>query len=332
MSNSLLTRRRTTPWIHRWSRQMIGAIALLGILNAGYLTITKLMNASAICPTSGCERVLSSPYAIVFGLPLSLYGMVAYLIMAVLAFAPLAINPDDRRPLRKTLDQWTWLVMFIVATLMTVFSGYLMFIMVSKFIIPFGVNGICYYCLASALFAFSFFVLTLIGRDWEDIGQLFFTGVIVGMVTLVGTLAIYAPIDASASSTTPATATNPNGRTGPAIVNTSSQAEIELARHLKQTGAKMYSAYWCPHCYDQKELFGKEAVEQLPYLECAPDGKNSQTPLCKEAQARAEKQLEQPFGFPSWEINGRFYLGAKNLEDLANLSGYNGPRTFKNQS
>ena len=43
----------------------------------------------------------------------------------------------------------------------------------------------------------------------------------------------------------------------------------------------MYSAYWCPHCHEQKELFGKQASDQLKVVECAPDGENNQADLCR---------------------------------------------------
>jgi hypothetical protein len=33
-------------------------------------------------------------------------------------------------------------------------------------------------------------------------------------------------------------------------------------------------------------------------------------------------------GFPTWEINGKLSSGVKTLNQLADLSGYKGPRTF----
>ena len=84
-------------------------------------------------------------------------------------------------------------------------------------------------------------------------------------------------------------------------------------------GAVMYSAYWCPHCHDQKEMFGKEASQQLQVVECAADGQNNQADLCR------SKGLE---GFPSWEINGEIDSGVKSLDTLADLSGYKGDRDF----
>ena len=328
MSKGLANRRRTAPWIHRWSRPLIGGVAVLGILNTAYLTITKLTNGATACPSGGCEQVLSSAYATVFGLPLALFGLLAYIGMAVFALAPLAVPSEQQKELRSNLENWTWLLLFMGSTAMLIFSGYLMSIMFSKFVIPYGAQGICYYCVASAIFATTLFILTLLGRAWDDIGQLFFTGIIVGMVTLVGTLALYAPIGKAVAGAY--NIGSASGQVFYTVKDTSGDAEIQLARHLKKIGAKMYSAYWCPHCYEQKKIFGVEALKDLPFVECAPDGKDSQTAVCQEVAAKVEKETGKPFGFPTWEINGKFYSGQEPLQDLADQSGYTGPRNFKN--
>ena len=52
------------------------------------------------------------------------------------------------------------------------------------------------------------------------------------------------------------------GDPGKAIVKISGKAEIALAKHLSKTGAKMYGAFWCGHCANQKEVFGKEAFTE----------------------------------------------------------------------
>ncbi|NJM58268.1 MAG: hypothetical protein HC857_13675, partial [Synechococcales cyanobacterium RU_4_20] len=68
-----------------WARPVVGAIALLGTLLTGYLTILKLTGGEAFCPTTGCSTVLSSSYAEVLGLPLALFGCVAYSTTGLLA-------------------------------------------------------------------------------------------------------------------------------------------------------------------------------------------------------------------------------------------------------
>jgi uncharacterized membrane protein/glutaredoxin len=312
-------RRQQIPWIHRWARPLLGAIAILGAINTGYITLTKLLGGETACPTNGCEQVLSSAYASVFGLPLALFGFLAYVSMATFALAPLAVKPEHNKQLRSDLEDWTWLLLFVGSTAMLVFSAYLMYIMASVFVANYGMKGVCLYCIASAIFAFSLFVLTLIGRTWEDLGQLLLTGTTVMVVVLVGTLGVYAKVPTPGQAQTPHTA----GQAPLQITTTSGESEIALARHLGSIGAKMYSAYWCPHCHDQKQLFGLQAFRSINYVECAPDGENSQASVCQANSAIT--------GYPTWEINGQYLNGTQTLEALADASGYQGSRNFRQQ-
>jgi hypothetical protein len=51
-------------------------------------------------------------------------------------------------------------------------------------------------------------------------------------------------------------------------INPSNGAQLELVRRLRERGALYYGAWWCPACFRQKNLFGQEAGNQLPYVEC----------------------------------------------------------------
>ena len=98
------------------------------------------------------------------------------------------------------------------------------------------------------------------------------------------------------------------------VINSESSADsIVFAKYLKENGVVKYSAYWCPNCLYQSELFGKQAYKELNVVECAKDGKNSQTQLC------IDKKIQ---GFPSWEINGNLILGVLTLKELSKLTGY----------
>lgn len=323
------SRRRSTPWIHRWSRQIIGAIAILGALLTAYLTVVKLTGGEATCLASAagaaghsCNDVLSSSYATVFGLPLSLFGCLAYISMAIFALAPLAVNSNDQKDLRSRLEDWTWLLLFAGATAMTVFSLYLMYLL------AFQIKAFCLYCFGSAFFSLSLLVLTLIGHSWEELGQVFFTGIVVGMVTLIATLGIYASNSAVSTAEVPPgpipkdfVKIEPTPGVGWPIKTTSGAAELALADHLKQVGAKMYGAWWCPHCEEQKLLLGKEAFSRINYVECA----NTQDPR-QQADVCRQAKIE---GYPTWEINGKLEPNVKTPQKLADLTGYQGPRNFK---
>ena len=98
------------------------------------------------------------------------------------------------------------------------------------------------------------------------------------------------------------------------VTSESSKESIELAKYLKDNGVVKYSAYWCPNCLIQSELFGKQAYNELNVVECARDGINSRTKLC------IDKKIK---GFPTWEINGELFIGVLSLKELTELTGYN---------
>jgi len=99
--------------------------------------------------------------------------------------------------------------------------------------------------------------------------------------------------------------------------------EVALANHLKQKSAKMYAAFWCTVCNWQERQFGTQAEQIIKAnvrVECDPRGKNPQTELCDKINIRA---------LPTWQINGKLYEGGIPLKELADISGYSGPRNFK---
>ncbi|HLP89089.1 MAG TPA: vitamin K epoxide reductase family protein [Nostocaceae cyanobacterium] len=328
-----MIRRRNTPWIHKLSRPLIGAIAFLGVLNTGYLTYQKLTGGTAACVVQegakGCDVVLSSPWATVLGQPLPIFGLLAYLGMFIFALAPLVWKSGENPQIRKQIDYWTWWFLLIGAIAMSVFSGYLMYVL------AFNLQAVCFYCIGSALFSLSMLVLTILGHEWEDLGQIFFTALIVAMVTLIGTLGVYSGVKTTADivESTDGKPTQigafipekqPNPDFGWEITTTSGESEIALANHLVSVGAKEYVAFTCPHCHEQKLLFGKEAYKILEdkevKVECNPNSPKAKINLCQAAQITS---------VPTWIINGKTYSGLQNLEELANATGYTGPRNFK---
>jgi len=323
-----MVRRRSTPWIYRWSRPIIGAIALLGAILTAYLTVQKLTGQTVGCVAGAqaagenCSNVLNSPYATVLGLPLSLFGFGAYSAMVLFSLGPLFVNADQKKSLRKQLEKWSWFLLLIGATAMTAFSGYLMYVL------SFELQTFCPYCIGSAFLSLSLLALTLLGKDWDDLGQVFFTGIIVVMVTLVGTLGIYSDVNNTVNasnqevSVIPLADSAPQPPKGWEITTTSGPAEIALAEHLSAIDAKKYGAFWCPHCFEQKQLFGKTAFDKVNYIECDPRGIDPQPEACQNAEIKS---------YPTWEINGELYRGTQSLERLSQLSNYQGPTDFQYQ-
>jgi hypothetical protein len=81
-----------------------------------------------------------------------------------------------------------------------------------------------------------------------------------------------------------------------------------FAKCLATHQARMYGLYWCPHCIEQKEMFGA-SFKYVPYVECAIKGSRELAPECKAAGAK---------NFPSWQFNGgALHEGALSMEDLS---------------
>lgn len=297
------TRRRSEPH-RRWVRVAMAVLATIGVIDTGSITLKTWGVLGALSCSSqgffgcnGCEKVLSSAWGRLFGQPLSLFGCLAYGAVLLMAVLPLVLQGEAR----VSLAQRSWWGLFLLSTGMAVFSGVLVGVMV------FGIRDCCPFCILSAVLSLSLFVLSLIGGDWEDSGQVIFRGVIVALIVGLVGLGWAAAVNRPAVDL---------GRgVPPAVITTSTPQAMALAEHLTQTGAVMYTAYWCPHCHEQKELFGKEATAKLKVVECAPDGRNSQKALCD------SKKIE---GFPTWEINGKLDSGVKPLARLAELSGFKG--------
>lgn len=86
----------------------------------------------------------------------------------------------------------------------------------------------------------------------------------------------------------------------------------EFAQCLADSGTLYYGSFTCSNCLEQGKMFG-DSKELLPYIECHPNGKNSQTEVCEEAGITAT---------PTWVFsNGTTIKGRQSMETLAEESG-----------
>ncbi len=74
----------------------------------------------------------------------------------------------------------------------------------------------------------------------------------------------------------------------------------------------MYGAFWCPHCQNQKEMFG-DSWKYVNSIECStPDGRG-QVEVCQQAGIT---------GYPTWEFqDGSRVAGEITLTGLSQKSG-----------
>ena len=83
----------------------------------------------------------------------------------------------------------------------------------------------------------------------------------------------------------------------------------EFSKYMTEQGVVMYGTEWCPHCKNQKKLFGN-SFQYINYTDCDKNQK-----ACSEAGIS---------GYPTWKINNQTYPGGQSIERLAQLSRYNG--------
>jgi uncharacterized membrane protein/glutaredoxin len=266
-----------------WSgpNYLLLALSLVGCLLAGYLSYTAWAGSGVqgCAEGSGCDVVLSSRWATLLGIPTAVWGLLTYLSLAGAAF------------IRGAHQQWklAWTLAFIGI----LYSVYLT-------VISFTVIGAaCPYCLTSLTLMTLIFALvtyqrpdTLPGFSWQR--WLRVRGpVAVGLIAFLHL--------------------NYLGIVGkpPAVEDPVLRA---LAVHLADNDVKMYGADWCPHCQDQKALFGA-AAKRLPYVECSMGSQSAgQTAECRTARIVT---------YPTWEINGQRYEEILTPLRLAELTGFN---------
>lgn len=215
------------------------ALSGFGLLVTGYLVTTTLTAAAPIgCEVgSACDIIQSSRWSELLGVPVSLFGFLLYLVIALIA------GLGRPRPKR-------WQQIWALTTFGLIFSLYLT---------AFGwfeLQALCMWCTTSLLTLVAMFVyLTFIKPEPTEApfwGNFILSKGVLMLVAMVALHGVYndwfvAPAD-------------------PKLV--------ALAEHLGDNDAKFYGAFWCPGCQDQKAIFGK-AAESLPYVECSPNGRNA---------------------------------------------------------
>jgi uncharacterized membrane protein len=122
-------------------------LSLVGLADALYLTIEHVTGQSVRCTIlAGCSAVLSSPYALVAGIPLAAIGAAAY--FSVFSLATLAAF--GYRSAGKIL-----MVLVILMFLVSLWLIYLQAFVIREF---------CQYCLLSALITTALLIIALIPR------------------------------------------------------------------------------------------------------------------------------------------------------------------------
>jgi uncharacterized membrane protein len=234
----------------------------------------------------GCEVVLTSPWATLLGLPTAFWGLLAYIGLAGIAF----VRRVDRH----------WSYAFTAAFFGVCYSVYLTVVSLTI------LQSACPYCLTSLGLMVATLALVVLQRPPETAHRSWLS-VVAGRGALAALVILVLHGDYVAPQAEPIGPEDPKVRA--------------LAEHLTEQGALFYGASWCPHCQEQKRLFGASA-ERLPYIECSPAGRNTpQAPSCNRAGVR---------NYPTWVINGQTFAGqVMTLAQLADLTAFPGAADFQ---
>jgi hypothetical protein len=116
-------------------------------------------------------------------------------------------------------------------------------------------------------------------------------------------------LDAAALSA-PVTEGRPTSALGSALQPSTAEQQA-LVDHLRRQGVQFYGAWWCPACFKQKNLFGQQAGNQLPYVECE-----------KTEEQRKRCQTLGIAAYPTWVQGGQRLEGVQSLQQLGQWSGF----------
>ena len=130
------------------NRMAIALLALIGVLVSAYMAAYKFGWLGAIaCGTGACETVQLSPWSVLFGVPVPVYGLVGYGALLVVALLGLQPAFADNR--------WIPLLLFAGAALGFLFSAYLSYLELYE------IHAWCRWCIGSAVIATLIFGFSL---------------------------------------------------------------------------------------------------------------------------------------------------------------------------
>jgi uncharacterized membrane protein len=126
---------------------LAAVFALIGLTDAIYLTIKHYTGEQVPCSViEGCEQVLTSQYAEMFGVPLAVFGAIAY--FAAFSLALLAAFGN----------RLMWTLFGVQVILMTIFTAWLIYLQ------GFVIGAFCQFCLLSAATTLALFIIYLFSR------------------------------------------------------------------------------------------------------------------------------------------------------------------------
>lgn len=261
---SASTRSTTTDPAHvtraepRSGARTLDTVALtlvaLGIALTAYLTAVAWFGEHpAYCSAdSDCDLVQSSRWSTLLGMPMALWGLLTYAVLARFIWR-----------LRRRATAWRGAL--LIAMVGTVISWYLTVVSVVS------IEATCAYCLAS-LAIMNLILVTLLLRRPAQVPEHAWKRALPAPLAAAAVVLLALHLHFSGLFDPAAGPEDPNLKA--------------LAMHLRQDGVRFYGAYWCLVCQQQKALF-EASGDRLPYVECTPGGRNGPVNMaCVNANVR----------------------------------------------
>lgn len=268
---------------------MISVLSALGVILSLYLTYIHFSESSAAFCAAGtdCDTVRQSGFSTILGVPVAAIGVIGYSVILIVSL--IAIKKRTK-----------WLLLYILALAGFIFSAYLTYLEL------FIIKAICMYCIFSATLMTGIFIALIYAKS-EYHPKLSASYIMVLSLAVAATVILGAAL-------VQAEKFGVSGSPTTELSEPADSFQSGLAMYMAEHGAVMYGSYKCPHCSQQKQMFG-DAFKYIKYVECNPKGENANPSLCL---------AKGIMNYPTWEIDGRFYEGAMPLEQLSAISGYDG--------
>jgi uncharacterized membrane protein/glutaredoxin len=249
-------------------------LSVLGLITSAYLIAPYINNEAIEFCLSGSEG--ESGCDAVRNSEYAQFFRIKTPILGSIFYALILIWQVLKITTKKTTDKIASKIGFrpdaVVITFGLIFSAYL------TYLEAFVINAWCFFCIIQAIISVSIFVLYAV---YEKLNK----GIIISSI-LIFILTLW--------------------------INSSMKpgAHDDFAQCVTDSGAKMYGAYWCPHCKQQKATFGK-SFKKIDYVECALPN-NGVNPLCKKAGIE---------GYPTWIFADQEKVGGKlSLEKISEIT------------
>ena len=128
-----------------WPAILATIVSLAGIADAAYLTVHHYTAEPVPCSLiEGCEQVLNSPYATIGGVPLAIFGLLAYFAAFSLALLTVFGN------------RVMWKLFGVQVIIMAGFSAWLIYVQAAL------IGAFCQFCLLSALITTSLLIIFIV--------------------------------------------------------------------------------------------------------------------------------------------------------------------------